>query len=135
MTAAASGWAESGRAVPEPAVGGEGRMMHQSEMPSDVPFASFTARDWAIFRTGQQWGHDARQSELDAALNAYRAADDDADRYYRAAFDHEYHDCSVHTYTGKGYAGARTRLADDDRNVTDAVYDAELENARRLQVR
>lgn len=130
-----SGRVEFRGAVPGPDVAGEGQMMPQPPPSADVPFASFTARDWVVFRMGQQWGHDARQSEIDALGNAYRAAEDDADRYYRAAFDHEYHDCSIHTYTGRTYAGARTRLAADDRDVTDDVFDAELEQARRLQGR
>lgn len=37
------------------------------------------------------------------------AADLDADRYYRAAFDHDNHDCAIHANEGQ-YRGAATRL-------------------------
>lgn len=75
----------------------------------DVPMGSFTERDWAIFRQGQQWGFESRQAEVDALQNAYQAADYDADRYYRAAYDHDNHDCAIHTNKGR-YPGATTRL-------------------------
>lgn len=55
----------------------------------EVPMGEFTERDWAIFRQGQRWGWESRQSEVDAAWNAYNGADYDADRYYRAAYDHD----------------------------------------------
>lgn len=69
----------------------------------------FTAREWAIFRQGQRWGYESRQAEVDAAWNAYNAADFDADRYYRAAYDHDNHDCAIHANKGR-YQGAATRL-------------------------
>ncbi|MFB9665730.1 hypothetical protein HP467_01860 [Curtobacterium albidum] len=75
----------------------------------DVPMGEFTAREWAIFRQGQRWGWESRQSEVDTAWNAYRDADYDADRYYRAAYDHDNHDCAIHANKGP-YQGARTRL-------------------------
>ena len=75
----------------------------------EVPVGSFTEREWAIFRQGQRWGYESRQSEVDALQNAFQGANDDADRYYRAAFDHDYHDCAIHENKGR-YKGARTRL-------------------------
>ncbi|WIE56312.1 hypothetical protein [Curtobacterium sp. MCBD17_003] len=74
----------------------------------DVPVGEFTPREWAIFRQGQRWGWESRQSEVDVAWNAYRDADNDADRYYRAAYDHDNHDCAIHANKGP-YQGARTR--------------------------
>jgi len=74
-----------------------------------VPFAEFTRRDWYIFKLGQQYGHESRQWEIDAAENAFKQADYDADRYYRAAFDHDNHDCAIHANKGR-YKGASTRL-------------------------
>jgi hypothetical protein len=75
----------------------------------ELPVGEFTPREWAIFRQGQRWGWESRQSEVDAAWNAYRDADYDADRYYRAAYDHDNHDCAIHANNGP-YKGARTRL-------------------------
>ena len=75
----------------------------------EVPMGEFTEREWAIFRQGQRWGWESRQSEVDAAWNAYNGADYDADRYYRAAYDHDNHDCAIHANKGP-YQGARTRL-------------------------
>lgn len=75
---------------------------------AEVPMASFTDRDWMIFRQGQQWGFESRQAEVDALQNAYQAADYDADRYYRAAYDHDNHDCAIHENKGR-YRGAATR--------------------------
>lgn len=49
----------------------------------EIPMGEFTEREWAIFRQGQRWGWESRQSEVDAAWNAYNGADYDADRYYR----------------------------------------------------
>jgi len=81
-----------------------------AEDPGDeIPVGEFTAREWAIFRQGQRWGWESRQGELDVVRNAFIAADFDADRYYRAAFDHDNHDCAIHTNKG-GYQGAATRL-------------------------
>jgi hypothetical protein len=80
-----------------------------SQSSRDIPMGEFTEREWAIFRQGQRWGWESRQSEVDAAWNAYNAADYDADRYYRAAYDHDNHDCAIHTNKGP-YQGARTRL-------------------------
>jgi hypothetical protein len=76
---------------------------------AEIPMGEFTAREWAIFRQGQRWGYESRQAEVDAAWNAYNAADFDADRYYRAAYDHDNHDCAVHANKGR-YQGAATRL-------------------------
>jgi len=75
----------------------------------EIPMGEFTEREWAIFRQGQRWGWESRQSEVDAAWNAYNGADYDADRYYRAAYDHDNHDCAIHANKGP-YQGARTRL-------------------------
>lgn len=75
----------------------------------EIPMGEFTEREWAIFRQGQRWGWESRQSEVDAAWNAYNGADYDADRYYRAAYDHDNHDCAIHANKGS-YQGARTRL-------------------------
>jgi hypothetical protein len=75
----------------------------------EIPMGEFTEREWAIFRQGQRWGWESRQSEVDAAWNAYNGADHDADRYYRAAYDHDNHDCAIHANKGP-YQGARTRL-------------------------
>ncbi len=79
------------------------------QVERDVPVGEFTPREWAIFRQGQRWGWESRQSEVDTAWNAYRDADYDADRYYRAAYDHDNHDCAIHANKGP-YQGARTRL-------------------------
>lgn len=76
---------------------------------AEIPMEEFTAREWAIFRQGQRWGYESRQAEVDAALNAYNAADFDADRYYRAAYDHDNHDCAIHANKGR-YQGAATKL-------------------------
>lgn len=76
---------------------------------AEIPMGEFTAREWAIFRQGQRWGYESRQAEVDAAWNAYNAADFDADRYYRAAYDHDNHDCAIHANKGR-YQGAATRL-------------------------
>lgn len=78
-------------------------------LSAEVSMGSFTERDWAIFRQGQRWGFESRQAEIDALQNAYHAVDIDADRYYRAAFDHDNHDCAIHENKGP-YKGARTRL-------------------------
>lgn len=75
----------------------------------EIPMGEFTAREWAIFRQGQRWGYESRQAEVDAAWNAFNAADFDADRYYRAAYDHDNHDCAVHANKGR-YQGASMRL-------------------------
>lgn len=75
----------------------------------EVPMGEFTPREWAIFRQGQRWGWESRQSEVDVAWNAFHNADYDADRYYRAAYDHDNHDCAIHANKGP-YQGARTRL-------------------------
>jgi hypothetical protein len=75
----------------------------------EIPMGEFTAREWAIFRQGQRWGYESRQAEVDAAWNAYNAADFDADRYYRAAYDHDNHDCAIHANKGR-YQGAATKL-------------------------
>lgn len=75
----------------------------------EIPMGELTEREWAIFRQGQRWGWESRQSEVDVAWNAYSAADHDADRYYRAAYDHDNHDCAIHANKGP-YQGARTRL-------------------------
>jgi hypothetical protein len=75
----------------------------------EVPMGEFTERDWVIFRQGQRWGWESRQSEVDAAWNAFKDAEFDADRYYRAAYDHDNHDCAIHANKGP-YQGARTRL-------------------------
>lgn len=75
----------------------------------EIPMGEFTEREWAIFRQGQRWGWESRQAEVDTALNAYNAADYDADRYYRAAYDHDNHDCAIHANRGT-YQGAHTRL-------------------------
>lgn len=74
-----------------------------------LPMGEFTSREWAIFRQGQRWGYESRQAEVDAAQNAFNAADFDADRYYRAAYDHDNHDCAIHANKGR-YQGAATRL-------------------------
>lgn len=76
---------------------------------SEIPMGELTEWEWAIFRQGQRWGWESRQSEVDVAWNAYNAADLDADRYYRAAYDHDNHDCDIHANKGP-YQGARTRL-------------------------
>lgn len=76
---------------------------------AEVPVGTFSDRDWVIFRQGQQWGYEARQAEVHMLQNAYQAADYDADRYYRAAYDHDNHDCAIHKNTGR-YPGAKTRL-------------------------
>jgi hypothetical protein len=89
--------------------------------PDDVVAANFidvnvwelTGREKDIYEAGFFAGHLSRQSEVTAAENAFKHADDDANRYYRAAFDHDYHDCAVHQNRGK-YQGAATRYADDD---------------------
>jgi hypothetical protein len=75
----------------------------------EIPMGESTAREWAIFRQGQRWGWESRQTEVDTAWNAYNAVDFDADRYYRAAYDHDNHDCAIHANKGP-YQGARTRL-------------------------
>lgn len=75
----------------------------------EIPMGELTPREWAIFRQGQRWGYESRQSEVDTAWNAYKDADYDADRYYRAAYDHDNHDCAIHANKGP-YQGARTRL-------------------------
>lgn len=75
----------------------------------EIPRGEFTAREWAIFRQGQRWGYESRQAEVDAAWNAFNAADFDADRYYRAAYDHDNHDCAIHANKGR-YQGTATRL-------------------------
>ncbi|MBF4588394.1 hypothetical protein [Curtobacterium sp. VKM Ac-2887] len=75
----------------------------------EIPMGEFTEREWAIFRQGQRWGWESRRSEVDAAWNAYNGADYDADRYYRAAYDHDNHDCTIHANKGP-YQGARARL-------------------------
>lgn len=75
----------------------------------EVPMGEFTERDWAIFRQGQRWGWESRQPEVTSLTNAYMRADDDANLYYRAAFDHDNHDCAIHANKGP-YQGARTRL-------------------------
>jgi hypothetical protein len=90
---------------------------------TEIPVGEFTHREWAIFRQGQRWGWESRQAELDAVRNAFIAADFDADRYYRAAFDHDNHDCAIHTNKGQ-YQGAATRLLqwhdpDDEQHDTE----------------
>lgn len=75
----------------------------------EIPMGEFTAREWMIFRQGQRWGYESRQAEVDTAWNAFNAADYDADRYYRAAYDHDNHDCAIHANKGP-YQGASTRL-------------------------
>lgn len=75
----------------------------------EIPMGGFNDREWAIFRQGQRWGYESRQAEVDAAWNAFNAADFDADRHYRAAYDHDNHDCAIHTNKGR-YQGAATRL-------------------------
>jgi hypothetical protein len=75
----------------------------------EIPMGEFTEREWAIFRQGQRWGYESRQAEVDTAWNAFNAADYDADRYYRAAYDHDNHDCAIHANKGR-YQGASTRL-------------------------
>lgn len=95
---------------------------------AEIPMGEFTPRDWAIFRQGQRWGYESRQAEVDAAQNAFNAADFDADRYYRAAYDHDNHDCAIHANKGR-YQGAATRLLhwddpDDDEPV-DPVQQAD----------
>lgn len=82
---------------------------------SEIPMGEFTAREWTIFRQGQRWGHESRQAEVDVAWNAFNAADFDADRYYRAAYDHDNHDCAIHENRGP-YKGAATRLLHWDVN-------------------
>ncbi len=80
-------------------------------VPTDgeIPVGEFTEREWAIFRQGQRWGWESRQVEVTTLTNAYIRADDDANLYYRAAFDHDYHDCAIHQNKGQ-YQGSRTRL-------------------------
>lgn len=95
----------------------------------DVPMGTFTDREWEIFRQGQRWGYESRQPEVDALQNAYQAADWDADRYYRAAFDHDYHDCAIHENKGR-YKGARTRLLHWEYWGEPDDVDAELEQTR-----
>ena len=88
--------------------------------PDDVAVAHFPdvniwelqGRDKEIYEAGFFAGHLSRQHEVDAMENSYKLADDDANRYYRAAFDHDYHDCSIHENRGR-YPGARTRILDD----------------------
>lgn len=48
-----------------------------------IPTGEFTEREWAIFRQGQRWGWESRQSEVDVAWNAYKDANYDADRSSR----------------------------------------------------
>lgn len=95
---------------------------------SEMPMGEFTAREWAIFRQGQRWGYESRQAEVDAAWNAFNAADFDADRYYRAAYDHDNHDCAIHANKGR-YQGAATRLlhwdSPDDDEPVDPVQQAD----------
>lgn len=98
---------EPGDAFAGPA--GYAELAAPSQPSRDIPMGEFTEREWAIFRQGQRWGWESRQSEVDAAWNAYNAADYDADRYYRAAYDHDNHDCAIHANKGP-YQGARTRL-------------------------
>lgn len=74
----------------------------------EIPEAEFTEREWAIFRQGQRWGWESRQAEVSTLHNAYMGAEDDADRYYRAAYDHDNHDCAIHANKGR-YQGAATR--------------------------
>jgi hypothetical protein len=75
----------------------------------EIQMGEFTAREWAIFRQGQRWGYESRQAEVDAAWDAFDAADFDADRDYRAACDHDNHDCAIQENKGQ-YEGAATRL-------------------------
>lgn len=75
----------------------------------EVDITSLSDREREIYEAGFYAGYLSRQPEVDAAENAFKFASDDADRYYRAAFDHDYHDCSIHENRGK-YKGAATRL-------------------------
>lgn len=80
----------------------------------DVRPWELSDRDRAIYEAGFIDGHLAREPELVSVGNALKQAEDDADRFYRAAFDHDYHDCAVHENRGR-YRGTATRLAADDR--------------------
>lgn len=79
---------------------------------AEVDLTALTAREREIYEAGFFAGFLSRQPEVDAAENAYKQADYDADRLYRIAFDHDYHDCSIHENRGR-YPGAKTRVLDD----------------------
>lgn len=79
---------------------------------AEVDTFSLTDREREIYEAGFFAGFLSRQPEVDSIENAFKRADDDANRYYRDAFDHDYHDCAVHENRGR-YPGAKTRVLDD----------------------
>lgn len=79
---------------------------------AEVNVWELSRRERDIYEAGFYAGHLSRQPEVDAMEDLFKQADNDADRYYRAAFDHDYHDCAVHENRGK-YRGAATRVLDD----------------------
>lgn len=62
------------------------------ECAEDIELWSLTARERAVYEAGFLMGFTIRELEIQRAQH-------DADRFYRAAFDHDHHDCRIHTKT------------------------------------
>ena len=62
------------------------------ERAEDIPLWALTPHERAVYEAGFQMGYAIRELEL-------QRVQDEANRYYRAAFDHDHHDCRIHTPT------------------------------------
>ncbi len=66
------------------------------ERAEDVPLWALTPHERAVYEAGFQMGYAIRELEI-------QQVQDEADRYYRAAFDHDHHDCRIHTPPRRRY--------------------------------
>ena len=62
------------------------------ERAEDVAVWALTPHERAVYEAGFHMGFTIRELEI-------QQAHDEANRYYRAAFDHDHHDCRIHTPT------------------------------------
>jgi hypothetical protein len=62
------------------------------ERAEDIPLWALTPHERAVYEAGFQMGYAIRELEI-------QRVQDEANRYYRAAFDHDHHDCRIHTPT------------------------------------
>jgi len=62
------------------------------EWAEDVPLWALTPHERAVYEAGFQMGYAIRELEI-------QRLQDEVNRYYRAAFDHDHHDCRIHTPT------------------------------------
>ena len=72
--------------------GGRPNKAGVEERAENIPLWALTPHERAVYEAGFQMGYTIRELEVERIQ-------DEANRYYRAAFDHDHHGCRIHTPT------------------------------------